>query len=114
MALPPSKRQYAVVELTTLRLPGKATRLPATQRFVTGARAAAQEAAKLARTAPTNTTRYVSVIDPGSRRDMMICHGPAILGMRSKRSAKRSFAQCQIIFEPFKKAVRSKPKKRRK
>lgn len=108
------KYGYAIVSETTTRLPGRNVPEPRHVEQVDDARVAARRATELARTAPSNSTRFVTVYDAGSRRQLMVCFGPTIQGQRSKRSAQRSFAMCQITFEPFKKAIKFKPKRSRR
>lgn len=112
-------KDYILVIASSVRSgPGTPLKsLPKVQEVVGGARSAALRAVKLARSALTDgvDSRFVQVYDAATRKPVMICHGPAITGRSAaRRSASRSFAQCQIEQVAFKKAIKAKPKRKRK
>jgi len=108
-------KDYALVIESVQRFPGKTTHLPRVIEQVTGAKEAAKRAISLVRAAPLENidSRTVDVIDAATKRSVMVCQGPALTSFRSKRRARRSFAQCQILQKSFKTAIKAKPKRRR-
>ena len=114
-------KDYHLVVLSQTLHPtsNKVTSENKVQETVTGAKAAATRATSLIRGAKREgiDNRLVQVYDADTRKPVMLCQGPAIMGRyrgdRERRAARRSFAQCHISQKAFKTAIKAKPKRRK-